>query len=78
MTHPISPTLLAQLSGAIAAQMGLLFPKARWGDLERGIHAAAQEFEVPNAEACMQWLISSPLTQQQMAILASHLTVGET
>jgi chemotaxis protein methyltransferase CheR len=78
MTHPISPTLLGQLSGAIAAQMGLHFPKARWRDLERGIHAAAQEFEVPNVEACMQRLISSPLTQQQMAILASHLTVGET
>jgi len=35
MTHPISPTLLAQLSDAIAAQMGLHFPKARWRDLER-------------------------------------------
>jgi chemotaxis protein methyltransferase CheR len=78
MTHPISPTLLAQLSDAIAAQMGLHFPKARWCDLERGIHAAAREFDVADVEACMQWLISAPLTQQQLAILASHLTVGET
>ena len=78
MTHPISPTLLAQLSDAIAAHMGLHFPKARWYDLERSMHAAAREFDVPDVEACMQWLISAPLTQQQMAILASHLTVGET
>ncbi len=78
MIHPISPSLLAQLSDAIAAQMGLHFPKARWHDLERGIHAAAREFNVPDVEACMQWLVSSPLTEHQMATLASHLTVGET
>jgi chemotaxis protein methyltransferase CheR len=72
MTHSISPILLTHLSDAIAVQLGLHFPKARWRDLERGIHAAAGEFDVPDAEACTQWLVSAPLIQLQMAILPSQ------
>jgi chemotaxis protein methyltransferase CheR len=78
MTHVISPVLLAQLSDFITAQMGLHFPGTRCHDLERGILAAAREFDFVDAAACIQWLVSSPLTQQQIAILASHLTNGET
>jgi chemotaxis protein methyltransferase CheR len=78
MTHAISQVQLAQLSDVIAAQMGLHFPGVRWHDLERGIRAAAREFDCPDVEACMQWLVSSPLTPHQIAILAGHLTIGET
>ena len=78
MTHAISCIRLAQCSDVIAAQMGLHFPRARWRDLERGIRAAAREFGFADVEACIQWLISSPLTQRQIATLASHLTIGET
>jgi chemotaxis protein methyltransferase CheR len=38
----------------------------------------AQELEFPDGAACIRWLLSSPLTQQQVATLASHLTTGET
>jgi chemotaxis protein methyltransferase CheR len=78
MTQAISHTLLAQLSDVIAAQMGLHFPQARWHDLERGIQAAAREWMFPDAETCIQWLVASPLTRHQIALLATHLTVGET
>jgi chemotaxis protein methyltransferase CheR len=78
MTQSISPVLLAQLSDVIAAQMGLHFPRGRWHDLERGIRAAARELDFRDVAACIQWLLSSSLTQHRIAILAGHLTIGET
>lgn len=78
MTDAIPYVLLAQLSDLITAQLGLHFPRSRWSDLERGIRIAARELDFPDVAACIQWLLSAPLTPQQVAILASHLTVGET
>ena len=43
-----------------------------------GEFAAAREFGFKDVESCIQWLVSSPLTENQIEILASHLTVGET
>ncbi len=70
--------LLSRLADFVAAQMGLHFPAGRWRDLERGIRSAADEFGFKDAEACCQWLLSSPLTRNQIETLASHVTVGET
>ena len=70
--------LLSALSELLAARIGLYFPQERWGDLERGITAAAPIFGLPDAQACAHWLLSAPLTRSQIEILASHLTVGET
>ena len=70
--------LLSSLSDFLAAQMGLHFPRERWSDLERGIAAAASEFGIVDVESCIGWLVSAPLTRNQVEILASHLTVGET
>jgi chemotaxis protein methyltransferase CheR len=78
MTHRISDIMLSRFSEFVAAQMGLHFPKERWSDLERGIASAAGEFGFDEAESCVESLISSPLTQNQIETLASHLTVGET
>ena len=70
--------LLSDLSGFVASRMGLHFPQERWADLERGVAAAAREFGLPDAEACARRLLSAPLTQTHVEILAGHLTVGET
>ncbi|MBI2224552.1 MAG: molybdopterin-dependent oxidoreductase, partial [Betaproteobacteria bacterium] len=70
--------LLSSLSEFLAAQMGLHFPRERWGDLERGIAAAASEFGMADVQSCINWLVSTSLTRNQVEILASHLTVGET
>jgi len=70
--------LLSSLSDFLAAQMGLYFPRERWIDLERGIAAAASEFGMADVESCIRWLVSTPLTRNQVEVLASHLTVGET
>jgi len=75
---PLPDSLLSSLSDFLAAQTGLHFPKKRWGDLERGIVAAACQFGLPDALACAHWLLSAPLTRSQIETLASHLTVGET
>jgi chemotaxis protein methyltransferase CheR len=70
--------LLSRLSDLLAARIGLHFPKERWGDLERGVNAAAPAFGMPDAESCVRRLLSSPLTHREIEVLASHLTVGET
>jgi chemotaxis protein methyltransferase CheR len=76
--HISSDLLLPRLSELLARQMGLHFPPERWVDLMRGITAAASDFHFPDADACMQWLLSAPLTRSQIETLASHLTIGET
>ena len=58
--------------------MGLYFPEARWGDLERGIVSSARELGFADIEAFSKWLRSTPLTKNHVEILANHLTVGET
>ncbi|MCK9607488.1 MAG: hypothetical protein M0R33_13690 [Methylomonas sp.] len=70
--------LLQHFSEFLAQQIGLHFPPERWCDLQRGIEAAAQEFDRQDAGDCMQWLLSTPLDRRRIEILARHLTVGET
>lgn len=75
---PIADTLLLQFSNFLVRRIGLHFPRPRWPDMLRGVERAAREFARPGPEACMRWLLTTPLEQQQIEILASHLTVGET
>jgi chemotaxis protein methyltransferase CheR len=70
--------LLSSLSDLLAAHTGLHFPADRWGDLERGLTAAAPEFGMPDAQSCANRLLSAPITQREIEILARCLTVGET
>ena len=70
--------VLSAVSEFMGTQLGLYFPRERWGDLERGISAAARDFEFPDTQACVRWLVSSPLTRNHVEVLASHLTIGET
>ena len=74
----LSAPLLAGVSEFVALRIGLHFPPERWRDIERGITAAASELGFPDVESCARALLSAPLTQAQLEVLASHLTVGET
>ena len=74
LPHP----LLSRLSELLATRMGLYYPEKRWGDLERGITAAAPALGLGNTETCVHQLLSASLTRRQIEILACHLTVGET
>ncbi|MFA5172399.1 MAG: CheR family methyltransferase [Sulfuriferula sp.] len=74
----LSPDLLARMSEFVSSQLGLYFPQERWRDLERGLLAAAPEFNFADAETCARWLLSAPLTRHMNEVLASHLSIGET
>jgi chemotaxis protein methyltransferase CheR len=74
----VPPELLQKLNAFVANRMGLHFSPQRLGELERGLRSAALELGFEDAAACAEWLISSDLSQPQVEILASHLTVGET
>ena len=74
----IPESLLGQLSEFVVSQVGLHFPKERRRDLERGIVSAAKEFGFADPEKCVQWLLALPLKRNQIEILASYLTNGET
>lgn len=83
MQTTLSDSLLSRLSELVAARTGLHFPPERWSDLERGIAAAARDFNHPDTESCARWLLSAPLTRRMNArnvdeVLASRLGVGET
>lgn len=78
MKAAVSDTLLAQFSEFVAARTALHFPQPQWRDLERKACSAAKEFEFADAETFVRWAVSSSLTREQVEILASHLTIGET
>jgi chemotaxis protein methyltransferase CheR len=78
MRHALSARTLGCLSELLAKHTGLNFPEKRWGDLERGMNAAARASGEASVQAYVHRLLSAPLTQHQTGILASHLTVGET
>jgi len=74
----LSDALCKRLTVLIAENTGLHFPPERYPDLQRGITAAAGEFGFQHAQAYADWLLSTPLSPQQLHALASHLTIGET
>lgn len=78
MKNSLPDSVLSQLSELVADRMALHFPRERWSSLERNAVSAAKEFGFADAEAFIQWLLSSPLTREQIEMLASHLTIAET
>lgn len=74
----VDEALLSRFSTFLAQSIGLHFPRSRWLDLLRGLKQVARELAQPDAETCIRWLLTTPLEQRQIEILASHLTVGET
>ena len=79
MERPSIPApQLSQLSACIAVWLGLHFPPERWPDLEHRLWPITREFGFQDPASCIQWLVSAPLTRNQLELLASHLTVGET
>ena len=75
---PLDLGRLAELSGFVAASLGLHFPPQRWNDLESQVNLAAKEFGFDDSAAFVSWLLSAPLTPNQIERLAAHLTISET
>ncbi len=79
MTKAVSDALLLQLSEVVARCLGLHFPKERWLDLQRGVCGAAEECGCQgDLDSYVRGLLSPTLTQNQLDVLASRLTVSET
>lgn len=74
----IPETLMSLLIKHVRDHMGLHFRRENRHTLQRGISTAAQEFGFSDSKACIEWLVSAPLTKDQIEILAGHLTIGET
>lgn len=72
------PTLLADIVAYIGRYLGLHFPPAREEDLMRGLRASVIEFGFTDLTACLRWLLDTPLSREQLEVLAGNLTVGET
>ncbi len=78
MKAPFADALMAQWSELVATHLGLHFPPARWGDLERALHRAAPSLGCAADEESFVELADRGLDTNQVEILARYLTVGET
>ena len=78
MDEGLPAALMTEFSALLSSRMGLHFPQERWPDLERGLRAAAVNLGYTNAETCVRSLLASSLGPDEMAVLADHLTIGET
>jgi len=70
--------LLSRFSELVASETGLHFPRERWPDLERGVRSVASDVGAIDAETYLQQILSKPLAREEIEVLASALTVGET
>ena len=74
----IPDALLQRLSDYLIAKVGLHFAKRTWKELQQKMSAAMTDFGFLEVEKFITWLLAFSPTQQQIEILAGHLTVGET
>jgi chemotaxis protein methyltransferase CheR len=74
----IPDALLPRLSEYLTSKIGLHFSNRNMNELHQKMPAAMTDFGFENVGEFIEWLFSSPPTQKQIEILASHLTVGET
>ena len=74
----LSESTLSQFCDLVSTHLGLHFSRERQGDLEYRLNQIASAFDFAHPEACVNWLLTAPLTQKQIDVLAHHLTVGET
>ncbi len=75
----ISAELTELFSHYVEEHLGLHFPKDRAEDLERALFQVSADLGFQDPEACIRtFLASSAIRVQQLEVLASYLTVGET
>jgi len=77
-TGTIPVETLDRVSKYIAAHFGLNFPPERYKELEKGLISAAREMDCHDVKECIQEILSAELSSEQIEVLASHLTIGET
>ena len=78
MKFNITNSELSNVCEVIAAHLGLYFPEEKWIMLRRSLALAAVEFGFHDLREFVLWLLSATLKNDQIEILASYLTIGET
>jgi chemotaxis protein methyltransferase CheR len=78
MKYKITDSELSKICEVIAARLGLNFPGEKWAMLRRSLALAALEFGFHDLSKFVQWLVTTSLGRDQIEILASYLTIGET
>ena len=78
MKYNITDSELSKICEVIAAHLGLYFPGEKWTMLRRSLALAAVEFGFHDLSEFVLWLLSATLKNDQIEILASYLTIGET
>lgn len=69
---------LPRFARLVARHLGLHFPKERLPELAQKMASLVQEAGFDDLDGYLAWLMSAPLSQEQMKILGSALTIGET
>ena len=69
---------MTQVSEVIAERMGLHFLEDRWPELLRSLQNANRDLGLKEPDGCLHLLASRAITDHQIAMLANHLTIGET
>ena len=78
MHSHLPAALMERCSQFIEARAGLHFPPERWPDLERALCVVASELGFKNPEDCTNRLVSDRAKREELDVLFSRLTVGET
>lgn len=74
----LPPALMESFSQFLLDKMGLHFPRDSWKELEKKLGPISKNFGFESVKPCLEWLITTPFTQTNLNILATHLTIGET
>lgn len=78
MKYTLPKNIMQALSNFIADHLALNFPEDRWDDLQRYTTAAASASGYTDVERFILHMLSAPLSRENTAILAAHLTISET
>ena len=78
MKDKLPEHLFTELRKYLLANLGLDFTHNREKELVRKIGLVAKEFNFTDTYKFILWLLKTNLTNKQIEILASYLTVGET
>lgn len=79
MNKATLPTeLFDRFSDLLVHVMGLHLPKTSRSSWENKLYPLAEALGFSDVEECVQWLLRTPLGPSEIALLAKHLTIGET
>jgi len=70
--------ILHRINSRLAEEMGLNYPDNRLHELHRGVQAVCQQLGWGEGDDCLDRFRQIEFDREQIELLASHLTIGET